>query len=537
LNNPVHSGEAGTQAPAGGPISLQQAALLLHPDDDVAVAKTELQPGLELAEVPVAGAHERVRLRQAIPPGHKLALRNIRPGEPVHKYGHVIGIAAQAIGAGQHVHDHNLEVKTLAQDYAFGADARLVAPVPEAQRHSFKGYQRADGRVGTRNLIAIISSVHCSANACRRIARHFVAERLAPYPNVDGVIALTHGQGCGGEAEYRILRRTLAGMAKHPNVGAYVLVGLGCEGNQIADMVEQYGLTPCGSRTRGGQALVLGIQEQGGFARTVEAGIRTVVDLLPVVNAVQRTRQPLSALTLALQCGGSDGWSGITANPLVGLVVDRVVREGGRAVLSETPEVFGAEHLLTRRVASLEAGQRLVDKLRWWDEYVERQGIELDHNAGPGNRAGGISNIYEKSLGAIAKGGSTPVTAVLDHAEQVVDRGLVFMDGPGFDPISITGMVAGGCNLALFTTGRGSISGCEVAPVIKVCSNTATYERMMDDMDLNAGRVLQPEVGMDEVAGDLLSLILAVASGQATKSEAQVLGEGEFIPWNPEGTT
>jgi altronate hydrolase len=379
--------------------------------------------------------------------------------------------------------------------------------------------------------------VHCSANACRRIARHFTTESLAPYPNVDGVVALTHGQGCGGEAEYRILRRALAGMAKHANVGAYVLVGLGCEGNQIAAMAERYGLDAWGSQTASGHPLGLTIQEAGGLSKTVEAGIAAVTDLLPVVNACHRTLQPISALTLALQCGGSDGWSGITANPLVGMVVDRVVQQGGTAVLSETPEVFGAEHLLTRRAANLQVGSRLLDKLRWWEDYVARQQIKLDHNAGPGNRAGGISNIYEKSLGAIAKGGSTALTAVYDHAERVDSQGLVFMDGPGFDPISVTGMVAGGCNLVLFTTGRGSVSGFDVAPSIKICSNTNTYQRLMGDMDFDAGRLLGPDVDTGTVANELLELVIAVASGQASKSERQGLGEGEFMPWSPQGTT
>jgi altronate hydrolase len=378
--------------------------------------------------------------------------------------------------------------------------------------------------------------VHCSVQACRGIARHFTPERLAPFPNVDGVLVLSHVAGCGGGMDYAILQRTLAGMARHPNVGAYLLVGLGCEGNQVAHMSAQHGLARAGAGEDSDQAAALVIQDEGGTTRTVRAGIDAITRMLPQVNDVQRTPQRLSELKLATQCGGSDGWSGITANPLVGRAADEIVRQGGTVVLSETPEICGAEHLLTRRASSKAVGLALLDRLHWWEDYVRHQGTVLDNNPGPGNRAGGLSNIYEKSLGAIAKSGSTPLMAVCDYAEPLDKKGLLFMDAPGDDAVSITGMVAGGCTLVVFTTGRGSVSGAEAAPCIKVCSNSTTYEHMREDMDLNAGRMLDADADPKELCDELLDLIIAVASGQRSKSEQQYVGEGEFMPWTPVGT-
>jgi altronate hydrolase len=373
----------------------------------------------------------------------------------------------------------------------------------------------------------LIASVNCSAHTSREIARYFTPERLASYPNVDGVIALTHHLGCTsriGGPDYRMLQRTLAGMARHPNVGAFVFIGLGCETNQISALIEDEKLN--GNRP----VPHLVIQDEGGIRKTVAAGIATVETLLPQVNATQREPQPISELMVALECGGSDSWSGITANPLVGMVADAVVRQGGTVVLSETPEVYGAEHLLTRRAVSPAVGQKLVDKIRWWEAYTRKMGMEIDNNPSPGNKAGGLTTIYEKSLGAIAKGGSTPLTGVYEYAEPVKNRGFTFMDSPGYDPVSVTGMVAGGCNVVLFTTGRGSVFGFKPAPSIKICTNSATYNRMEEDMDLNAGKI-QEGTSMEPVAEELLDLMIAVASGQPSKSEAQGVGEAEFNPW------
>jgi altronate dehydratase len=483
--------------------------------------------GLSLALEP----DSQVPLRQPIPSGHKVALQEIAPGEAVRRYGQVIGHASQAILPGEHIHVHNLGVQDFQREPAFGADAKAVAFTPQSQRRTFMGYERADGRVGARNYVAVISTVNCSAHAARQIAHYFSPfgeahdrpEQLTAYPNVDGVIALTHASGC--PLQYTLLQRTLAGVARHPNVGAYVLVGLGCETNQVSALLQDYDLA--------GPGLV--IQELGGLRKTVQAGIAAVEALLPEVNAAQRAPQPMSGLRLALQCGGSDAWSGVTANPVLGLVADEVVRQGGTVVLAETPEIYGAEHLLTRRAVSPQVGQKLLAQVRWWGEYARKMGFVLDDNRSVGNQAGGLTTIYEKSLGAVAKAGSTPLNDVYDYAEQVTARGFVFMNSPGYDPVSVTGQVAGGCNLVLFSSGRGSVFGSELAPCIKISSNSELYERMADDVDLNAGRVLEG-ADMERVAAELLDLVVAVASGQPSRSEAQGVGEAEFCPWNLEGT-
>ncbi len=508
---------------------LSDVALRLRAEDDVAVAKTALSVGTILSVTTESGARDQVVVRDPIPAGHKIALRPIAAGEPVHRYGQVIGLAGPAIEAGQHVHIHNLAAGEFTREHAFGADAAAVRFVPVAERRTFLGYRRPGGQVGTRNYIAVLSTVNCSAHASREIARHFGPERLAAYPNVDGVVAFTHSLGC--PVEQVLLQRTLAGMARHPNVGGYLLVGLGCETNQMATLMANYGL--CDAPDDCPPALA--IQEVGGIRKTVEAGIAAVEGLLPVANAARRTEQPISELKLALQCGGSDSWSGVTANPVVGLVSDEVVRQGGTVVLAETPEIYGAEHLLTRRAASAEVGRDLLAQVRWWEAYARRMGLAIDDNRSVGNAAGGLTTIYEKSLGAIAKAGSTPLTGVYGYAEPVTARGFAFMNSPGYDPASVTGQVAGGCNLVLFTTGRGSVFGFKPAPCIKISTNSATYRRMSEDMDLDAGRVLAGE-SLESVASELLDLVIAVASGRPSKSEVQGVGEAEFCPWNLEGT-
>lgn len=514
-------------------VPLREVAVRLHPRDDVAIAKIDLQPGTvveltELTETPVT-------VRQRVRSGHKVALRQIAAGEAVHRYGQVIGFAKRPILAGEHIHTHNLEVRELDQQAVFDAQVEPTALLPESERRTFLGYRRGDGRVGTRNYVAIIPTVNCSASASRRIARAFPAEQLAAYPNLDGVIAFTHHAGCrncAGSADTVILQRILAGIAHHPNVGGYILVGLGCEVNQIDDLVQQHHLC-AGDGTQPPIGLV--IQELGGIRKTVAAGIAAVEELLPEVAAVQRSPQPISELMLALQCGGSDSWSGVTANPVVGMAADEVVRQGGTVVLSETPEIYGAEHLLVSRAISPAVGQKLMDKIHWWEKHVQRLGLTIDNNPSPGNKPGGLTTIYEKSLGCVAKAGTTPLVSVYDHAERVTTRGLAFMDSPGYDPVSVTGQVAGGCNLVLFTTGRGSVAGFKPAPVIKISSNSVVYERMTEDIDLDAGSVLEG-ASMEEVTVELLNLVVAVASGQPSKSEAQDVGEDEFVVWDLGGT-
>lgn len=512
-----------------GIVPLNQVAIRLHPtDDNVAIARISLQAGTTLQ----LDNGEQVILNQLVPSGHKFALQTINTGEAVRRYGQVIGFTTQDIAPGEHVHTHNLGVKDFEREYLIGVDIKPVDFVPEGERRTFMGYKRADGRVGTRNMIAVISTVNCSAHTVREIAHYFTPERLAAYPNVDGVIPIAHGFGCavqiGGE-DYVLLQRTLAGMANNPNIGAFILIGLGCETNQITDLVGNYSLSN-GNGT-GEYPPSLTIQGTGGIRKTIEAGIAAVEELLPHVNQTPRTPQPISELMIALQCGGSDGWSGVTANPVLGLAADEIVRQGGTVVLAETPEIYGAEHLLLRRAVSQEVGEKLIAKIHWWEEHAKRHGIEIDNNPSVGNKVGGLTTIYEKSLGAAAKGGSTPLTGVYDYAEPVTARGFTFMDSPGYDPVSATGQVAGGCNLVVFTTGRGSAFGFKPAPSIKLSTSTALYNSMEEDMDLNGGEVLDG-VPMEEVAAELVDLLIAIASGQPSKSEAQGVGEHEFQPWN-----
>jgi altronate hydrolase len=516
----------------GSTVSLREAAVQLHPHDHVAIAKIDLQAGVTLVVEDGGSAQAHLQVRQLIPSGHKVAVQGIAAGEPVHRYGQVIGHARQAILPGEHVHTHNLGVQELDREPAFGTAVQPVTMVPEAERRTFLGYRRPDGRVGTRNYIAVLASANCAAHTAREIAHHFASEGMAAYPNVDGVIALTHTMGC--PVEHVALQRTLAGMARHPNVAAAVFVGLGCETNQISNVIDNYNLCNVPSVLPGCPPGLV-IQELGGIRRTVRAGIATVEAMLPGVNAVERTAQPLSELSLALQCGGSDAWSGVTANPVVGLVADEIVRQGGTVVLAETPEIYGAEHLLAGRAISPKVGQQLLAQVQWWEEYANRAGMVLDDNRSVGNEAGGLTTIYEKSLGAVAKAGSSPLTGVYDYAERVTTRGFTFMNTPGYDPVSVTGQVAGGCNLVLFTTGRGSVFGFKPAPSIKISTHSALYEHMADDIDLDAGRVLSGAT-MEDVAAELLDLVIAVASGRPSKSEAQGVGEAEFVPWNREGT-
>ena len=538
-------------------VQFDDVAIRLHPDDNIAIAKVTLQAETRVTHVP--GALAELQTGQLIPSGHKFAIKPIAKGEIVRRYGQFIGYAKQDIGVGEHVHVHNLgmsigmgiehrdeqSLHDVGQDYAFSMDYKPVIYTPEAQRRTFMGYKRADGRVGTRNYIAVISSVNCSAHTVRQIAKHFTPEKLAPYPNVDGVIAIAHGLGCAtrvGSDDYTLLQRVLAGMATHPNVGAYLLVGLGCETNQVSEVVENYALaqkaTPGVKRLQAGHTpavanlpITMTMQENGGIRKTVAAGIRMIEQMLPELNAVPRTPQPVSELLVALQCGGSDGWSGVTANPVLGLACDELVRQGGSVNLAETPEIYGAEHMLTRRAINKDVGEKLINKVKWWEKHAAMHGVEINNNPSTGNKVGGLTTIYEKSLGAAAKAGNTPLTDVVSYAEQITTRGFTFMDTPGYDPVAATGQVAGGCNLLVFTTGRGSCFGFKPTPSIKVASNTPMYERMIEDMDVNAGKVVDG-VPMQDAADELFEMMIAVASGQKTKSEAQDVGEDEFQPWS-----
>lgn len=497
----------------------------LHPDDQVGIAKLDISPGSEIRS-PLG---KRLTAQGPIPAGHKVALVDLRRGDAIYRYGREIGRASADIPAGSWVHDHNLSLQINPRHYQYS----VVEPArPAPSGRTFMGYARPDGRVGTRNTIAVISTVSCSTHVVSQIARAFPRERLSAYPNVDGVLPIIHFSGCsmppGGRSQ-TYLKRTLGNLAKNPNIAAAIYVGLGCEVNQADDCQPLY--------TENELPLLaphnLIIQDQGGFRRTVDAAIARIEDMLPRINAIQRTPQPLSALTLALQCGGSDGWSGISANPLVGRVVDYLVSEGGTAALAETPEIFGAEHLLTGRVTSAALGEKLIGQFEWWLAEAKLRGFTVDNNPTPGNKKGGLTTIFEKSLGAVAKGGGTPLNGVYGYSERIDRPGLVFMDTPGNDPISVTGQVAGGCNLILFTTGRGSVFGSPVSPCIKIASHTGLFERMGEDMDFNAGQVLDG-LSWEAATEALFDQVVAVASGQRTASERNGLPESEFIPWQPD---
>ncbi len=510
-------------------LPLTQVAVHLRPEDNVAVAARNLPAG---TQVQVNG--HALTLDRRVGLGHKVALRPIARGEPVYKYGQVIGFASQDIPAGGHVHVHNVAAESFARDYAFCRDCP-PPPAPAAPRF-FEGYDRGDGRYGTRNYIAIISTVNCSASTSKYISERLRASGiLAHYPNVDGVVAITHKGGCAMQydgPDHHQLDRTLAGFAKHPNVAAYLLVGLGCETGQAVHLIENQGLTPLTTLGNGRTGpLVLTIQECGGIGKTVEAGVRAVAELLPRVNDVRRTRLPASRIVLGTNCGGSDGNSGVTANPALGVASDLLVAQGGTAIIGETPEIYGAEHLLTRRAISRAVGEKLVERIRWWEWYTGVFGAEINNNPSPGNKEGGLTTIYEKSLGAIAKGGSTALVDVVRYAAPVKTPGFVVMDTPGHDPVSMTGIVAGGANVLVFTTGRGSVFGCKPAPSIKVATNTPMYEHMIDDMDINAGVILDG-TPVEEVGRQIFEEILAVASGKKTKSELSGVGEEEFAPWS-----
>jgi altronate hydrolase len=492
----------------------------LHEADNVVVAFRKLDEGA------TAGG---LTLRGAVPRGHKVATAAIAVGEPVRKYNQIIGFATAAIEPGDHVHTHNVEFKAFERDYAPGSDATATEMVPEAERATFQGIIRADGRVATRNYLGILTSVNCSATTAKLIADQFRRPGLLdPFPNVDGVVALTHGTGCGMAADgegLAVLQRTLTGYAEHPNFAGFLMLGLGCEVNQISGVADEWDIDPSTP------VRTMTIQEQGGTAATVRAGIEALQAMLPAANDVSRTTVPVSELVLGLNCGGSDAYSGITANPALGAAVDLLVRHGGTAVLGETPEIYGAEHLLTRRAVSREVADRLVERIRWWEKYTADNHGSMDNNPSPGNKAGGLTTILEKSLGAVAKGGTTNLTAVYRYAEKVTDKGFTFMDTPGYDPVSVTGIVAGGATVMCFTTGRGSVLGCKPTPSLKLATNTEMYERMAEDMDLNCGVIADGAASVQEVGRELFELILETASGRRTLSEELGFGQEEFVPW------
>lgn len=504
--------------------------ILLRPDDNTCIAARTLSTG---DEIEVAG--QTLKVSASAPMGHKFAIRGIKKGDKVYKFGQVIGFATSDIAPGDWVHVHNMTAGEFERDYA--PCTAVPAPPSPITGRTFQGYKRADGKFGTRNYVAVISTVNCSASVSKYITGRFSRELLAKYPNIDGLVPLTHKGGCAmqfdGE-DHRQLNRTLAGFARHPNIGAFLLIGLGCETGAMGHLISSQGLVQISGLKHGPERqgpIVLHLQESGGTQKTIEAGLEALAGLLPRANDVRRESIPASELIMGLECGGSDGNSGVTANPALGVASDMLVAAGGTPVLSETSEIYGAEHLLTRRAVTPEVAMKLVDRIKWWEDYAGKFGVVIDNNPSVGNKAGGLTTIYEKSLGAVAKGGSTALVDVYKYAEPIAAKGFVVMDTPGFDPVSITGMVAGGANVVCFTTGRGSCYGCKPVPSIKIATNTPMYERLVDDMDVNAGVVLEG-VPVAEVGRQIFELVLETASGRKTKSETHGIGDEEFIPWS-----
>ena len=511
-------------------VTANSGLVRLDPEDNVAVATKPLKRG---ESVEIGG--QTVVANTEIPAGHKMAVSGVQAGDSIVKYGQPIGLVTTAIRPGDHVHTHNLADHHLVSD-----DLSKVNPPqpPERLSRTFEGFCRPDGRVGTRNYVAVVSTVNCSATVCHQVVARFTQERMERWPNVDGVFAVTHTTGCALEyngLKHQMLGRVLAGYAQHPNVGGCLVVGLGCEQTTGGYLQQHHGIVslhaPDGTQlTRDGGIPMLTMQTEGGTRQTIEKADALLEQVLDRANRCERETADASHLSLAVECGGSDGYSGLTANPAVGVVSDRIVACGGLSVISETTELYGAEHLLVGRSRSPEVARKLLDRIEWWKEYVGRYGGQIDNNPSVGNKAGGLTTITEKSLGAVSKSGGTALEAVFDYGEQMETRGLVVMDSPGFDPASVTGKVAGGANLVMFTTGRGSCYGCKPTPVIKIATNTNLYDRMREDMDLNAGCILDGR-DLQSVGEEFFEFALRVASGQKTCSEMQGFGDHEFVPW------
>ncbi len=506
-------------------VKSSEKVLRLHQSDNVIVAKQRISVDTDLMDngIPITAI-------SAIPTGHKIATQHISKNNAVRKYGQIIGFATKDIKAGEHVHEQNLGFAEFEREYKFSSDVKTTNLIQKKNRATFQGIVRPDGRVATRNFIAILTSVNCSATVARYIANHFQGNKLEDWQNVDGVIALTHGSGCGTAPHgdgWDYLRRCIAGYAKHPNVAGTLLLGLGCEINQIDDMVEDLGL----QNQENIMLETMTIQESGGTNSTIQEGIRCVEAMLPKANQVIRQTVSSSHIILGMECGGSDAFSGITANPGLGAAADLIVQNGGTAILGETPEIYGAEHLLIRRAESESVGRKLLNRISWWENYTKDNGAVVDNNPSPGNKQGGLTTILEKSLGAAAKGGTTNLVEVYRYADKIEKSGFVFMDTPGYDPVSVTGMVAGGANVVCFTTGRGSVFGCKPTPSLKLATNTSIYNRMNDDMDINCGRVIDEGMSVEDLGQEIFQLILDTASGKQSKSEIFGFGDEEFLPW------
>lgn len=494
------------------------SVIKLHRGDNVGVAARPVAEQFPISDDHVA--------RENIAAGHKVALSPIKERQPVIKYGQVIGLASRDIDIGEHVHIHNIammERDTSLKDFV----PAPCTPIENTQR-TFNGFHRANGQVGTRNYIGILSTVNCSATVSNVVAEQLNATGELRALGFDGVVPVTHGSGCAMNTQsegFAFLERVLTGYALNPNFAFVLIVGLGCETNQVKRLVDKYGISDSS------RIFYFNIQGAGGTRPSIKLASEKIRDMAQEFGHAKRQPAPLSHLSVALQCGGSDGYSGITANPALGRAADLIVKHGGRVILSETPEIYGAEHLLLSRAIDEDVARKLLERIAWWKHYTQINGAELNNNPSPGNKAGGLSTILEKSLGAVAKCGSSSLNDVLEYAEPLKVPGFSFMDSPGYDPVSVTGQVASGATIVCFTTGRGSVSGFKPAPCIKLATNTAMYESMQEDMDVNCGAIIDGSATVDDVGERIFEKIVSIASGELSASEELGYGNNEFVPW------
>ena len=495
-------------------------AIRLHPEDSVVIALQDLTEGTSLPEFGLT-------LVEPVNRGHKIALRDQAQGAHLRRYGQIIGTALMPIRAGALVHTHNLGMGPHQLDYAI---AQANTPLPAINEpRSFDGYHRADGKVGTRNYLGVLTSVNCSGTVAKLVAE--AAERdpfLQSLHNIDGIVPIVHGTGCGMDSKgegYDTLFRTLAGYAQHPNFGGILLIGLGCEVMQVPALIGK------GRMRQDNNFRYMTIQQEGGTRKTIAAALTHLREMAVIADRTARKPANVSHIMVGMQCGGSDGYSGITANPALGAASDLLVQHGGTTILSETPEIYGAEHLLTRRAATPEIAHAMIERIKWWEDYCTRNGGEMDNNPSPGNKRGGLTTILEKSLGAVAKGGTAPMNGFYLYAEPITTPGFVYMDSPGYDPASVTGQIASGANLIVFTTGRGSVSGYKPTPCLKLATNTEMYDHMSEDMDINCGDIISAGVTIPDKGREIFEAFIAAASGKQTKSEQLGFGAVEFVPW------
>jgi altronate hydrolase len=511
-----------TQAP---PISAY--AIIVDPSDNLAVVKGPTAPGLEMA----LPSGRRIRLRAAVPAGHRFATRDIDAGEFVLQYGQPIGTSLGIREGDLISHDNMTDDVPVVRDLP--EDLRTPPPVyiPERERATFRGFRRRDGRVGTRNFVLIVPTSMCASHEAQQISLmaeflHYSRER---YANVDGVVAIPHNKGCGCQdgSTIDVMLRTLSNYADHPNVGGVVLMDLGCEKTNL-ERVEKYLLNR--EKAFDKPVAKIGIQEVGGTQAAIERGLREVELMLPEVNRAVREEVSVSELVMGVKCGGSDGFSGISANPSLGRAADTLVRSGGTVLITEVPEFCGAEHIIARRAKDAATGRDVYRVIDWYKDYASKFGAVLNQNPSPGNVAGGLLNITIKSLGAMSKAGTTRVEGVVDYAETPKARGLHLMQGPGYDQESTPGLVAAGATVVVFTTGRGTTIGNAIAPVVKLASNSAVFERMSRDIDLSAGGVIDGTETIDEVGARVFEHVRRVASGEVP-AKAEEHKHREFQFW------